>query len=262
MWHSLSISDSAMPCAYRSALALDCNMLATIVTFDSVYMQWVQRWVHRAGGAAPFLPAAHLPHLPQLDAMTCPDSSPDAQAPRAMSPEAEADMAVDDIMHGQISLSAFDSAANAPPASLLCELPASHALALGVAALAAAKSLLGDSSSAAAISASEPSGVPGADALSPANIAKTRLAAASGHCKGYKQAELEGSDELCKAVNLPGISTFGFCMFSFRSMPCSVCMPVVHTMHIVTLPVGIKASIMTAAAVGVAILMQYSVSLV
>ncbi len=175
-------------------------MLTAIVTFDFVCMQWMLRWVHRC---RPSLPAAHLP---QHDAMACPDSSPDAEAPRTVSLEPEADMAADDIQHGQISRPASDSAAKAPAASLPSESPASHPLALGVAASAAAVSMLGDSSSAAAISAPEASGAPAADTLNPANIAETRLAVPSGHCEGYEQAEFEGSDELCPAVNAPGIS--------------------------------------------------------
>ncbi len=112
-----------------------------------------------------------------------------------MSPEPEADMAVDDIQHGQISRPASDSAAKAPATSLSSESPASQPLALG------------DSSSAAAISAPEALGASAADTANPANIAETRLAAPSGHCEGYEQAEREGSDELCPAVNAPGIST-------------------------------------------------------
>lgn len=154
---------------------------------------WMQRWVRRCRSS---LPAAHLPHLPQHDAVARPDSSPDAEAPMAMSLEPEADMAADDIQHGQISRHASDSAANAPAASLPSESPASHPLALGVAALAAALSWPAYSSSAAALSAPE---APAADTLSPANIDETRLAG-PGHCE---QGEIEESDELCPAINAP-----------------------------------------------------------
>ena len=208
-------------------LALNCNMLTKNVTFDSVCMQSVQRWVHRCRPSLPG-PAAKLLHLPHHDVMACPDSSPDAEAPRAMSLEPEADLAADDIQHGQIS---SDSAANALATSLPCESPASHPLVLGAAALAL--SMLGDSSSAAAISAPEALGAPAADTVNPANIAETRLAAPSGDCEEYEQAELEESDELCQADNAPGISTLASCRFSFSSMPHSICMAVLHTVQIV-----------------------------
>ena len=84
-------------------LALNCNMLTKNVTFDSVCMQWVQRWVHRCRPSLPG-PAAKLLHLPHHDVMACPDSSPDAEAPRAMSLEPEADLAADDIQHGHRSV--------------------------------------------------------------------------------------------------------------------------------------------------------------
>lgn len=166
--------------------------------------EWT-RWLYKACGAAPSLPAAHSRHQPQHDAMTCPDSSPDAEATRARSLQAEADMAAGVIQHGQFSLPASDSAANPPPASLPSESPASHTLAGGEAALAAALSLPGDSSSAAAISAPEASGAPAADTPSPANVVETTFAAPSGHCEGYEQVGLEGSDELRQAVNLPAV---------------------------------------------------------
>ena len=172
----------------------------------------MQRWVPRSCLS---LPAAHLRYPSRHDAMTSPDSSPDAEAPRAISPEPEADMAADDIQHGQISQPASDSAANAPAASPPSESPASRPLAMGVAALAAAWSLLGDSSSAAATSAPEASGAPAAHTLPPVNIAVTRLAAPSGYCEDHEQAELEESDELCQADNAPGIPTLASCRFSF-----------------------------------------------
>ncbi|KAL0042311.1 hypothetical protein WJX77_008788 [Trebouxia sp. C0004] len=150
--------------------------------------EW-KRWLYSACGASLPLPAAHVPHLPQHDAMTCPDSSPPAQTPRATSLEADADMEADDSMHGQISLSASDSAANAPLASVPSESPANHALARG----------------AAGISAPGASGAPAADTLHPANIVETKFAAPSGHCEGHEQADLEGYDELCQAVNLPAV---------------------------------------------------------
>lgn len=144
----------------------------------------------------------------------------------AMSLEPEADMAADDIQHGQISRHASDSAANAPAASLPSESPASHPLALGVAALAAALSWPAYSSSAAALSAPE---APAADTLSPANIDETRLAG-PGHCE---QGEIEESDELCPAINAPGISSIAACRFSFRSMLCSVCVAAVDVLYTV-----------------------------
>ncbi len=189
--------------------ALDCITLTAIVTFDSVCMQGAQRWVPKW---RPSLPAAHLP---QHDAMTRPDSSPGAEAPRAMSPIPEADMVADDIQHGQISRPASDSAANAPATSLPSESPTSQLLAIRAAALAATVSMLGDSSSAAATSAPEASGAPAADTLPPVNIAVTRLAAPSGYCEEHEQAELEESDELCQADNAPGISTLASCRPSF-----------------------------------------------
>ena len=201
-------------------------MLIESLTVASVCMQWMQRWVRRCRSS---LPAAHLPHLPQHDAVACPDSSPDAEAPMAMSLEPEADMAADDIQHGQISRQASDSAANAPAASPPSESPASHPLALGVAASAAALSWPAYSSSAAAISAPE---APAADTLSPANIDETRLAAPSGHCEKCEQGEIEESDELCPAVNAPGISSIAAC-FSFRSMLCNVCVAAVDVLYTV-----------------------------
>ena len=202
-------------------------MLIESLTVASVCMQWMQRWVRRCHSS---LPAAHLPHLPQHDAVACPDSSPDAEAPVAMSLESEADMAADDIQHGQISRQASDSAANAPAASLPSESPASHPLALGVAALAAALSWPAYSNSAAAISAPE---APAADTLSPADIDETRLAALSRHCEECEQGEIEESDELCPAVNAPGISSIAACRVSFRSMLCSVCVAAVDVLYTV-----------------------------